>query len=143
LQQPLKVTVYLKGDNFPSAMKKLQRSTRDMLSDLQAYSNGQLTFEFTDPVAKIKDLSQDQQEAAYDTLESKGIIGQNYSVKTDNGLSQMMIFPQALVQYQGKTIPVSLMQSRIGLSDDEVVNNSIQKPLILFFITKKKKHDRW
>jgi ABC-2 type transport system permease protein len=126
LQQPLKVTVYLKGDNFPSAMKKLQRSTRDMLSDLQAYSNGQLTFEFTDPVAKIKDLSQDQQEAAYDTLESKGIIGQNYSVKTDNGLSQMMIFPQALVQYQGKTIPVSLMQSRIGLSDDEVVNNSIQ-----------------
>ena len=126
LQQPLKVTVYLKGDNFPSAMKKLQRSTEDMLSDLQAYTHGELTFNLVDPVASIKNLSEDQQKDAYDSLESKGIIGQNYSVKTDNGLSQMMIFPEALVQYQGKTIPVSLMQSRIGLSDDQVVNNSIQ-----------------
>ena len=126
LQQPLKVTVYLKGDNFPSAMKKLQRSTEDMLSDLQAYTHGELTFNLVDPVASIKNLSEDQQKDAYDSLESKGIIGQNYSVKTDNGLLQMMIFPEALVQYQGKTIPVSLMQSRIGLSDDQVVNNSIQ-----------------
>ena len=126
LQKPVKVTVYLKGDNFPSGMKKLQRSTRDMLSDLQAYTHGNLQYNFVDPVANIKNLSEDQQRAVYDTLDSKGIVGQNYSVQNDNGVSQMMIFPEALVEYNGKSIPVSLMQSRIGLSDEEVVNNSIQ-----------------
>jgi ABC-2 type transport system permease protein len=126
LRQPLKVTIYLKGDNFPAEMKKLQRGTRDMLSDLQAYSNGQLTFDLVDPVANIKNLSEDQQKQAYDSLDAKGIIGQNYSIKTDNGLSQLMLFPEALVQYRGRSIPVNLLQSRIGLSEDEVVNNSIQ-----------------
>jgi ABC-2 type transport system permease protein len=128
LQEPVKVTVYLKGDNFPPEMKKLQRATRDMLNDLQAYTHGELKFDFIDPLAK-KDLSDDEKKAVYDTLESKGIIGQNYSVKTDNGISQMILFPAALVEYKGRSIPVSLMQSQnsmSNLSDDEMVNNSVQ-----------------
>jgi ABC-2 type transport system permease protein len=126
LNQPIKVTVYLKGDNFPSWAKRLQRSTRDMLSDLQAYTHGNLTYDIVDPIADIKDLPDTAQKAVYDSLEAKGIVGQGYSVKTDNGMSQLLLFPEALVQYQGKQIVVNLMQSRIGLSDDEVVNNSIQ-----------------
>jgi len=38
----------------------------------------------------------------------------------------MLIFPEALVQYGGKEIAVNLLQSRIGLSDDDIYNNSIQ-----------------
>ena len=128
IREPVKVTVYLKGDNFPPEIKKLQRATSDMLSDLQAYAHGQLKFEIVDPLGK-KDLSDDDKKAVYDTLESKGIIGQNYSTKTDNGVSQMLLFPAALVQYEGRSIPVSLMQSQNSMSsqsDDETVNNSIQ-----------------
>jgi len=126
LSQPIKVTVYLKGDNFPSWAKRLQRSTRDMLSDLQAYTHGNLTYDIVDPIADIKNLPDTAQKAVYDSLEAKGIVGQGYSVKTDNGMSNLLLFPEALVQYQGKQIVVNLMQSRIGLSDDEVINNSIQ-----------------
>jgi ABC-2 type transport system permease protein len=126
LTSPVKVTVYLQGDNFQGWMKRLQHATRDMLGDLQAYSHRQIQYEFVDPIAGIKSLPDSSQKTVYDSLESKGIIGQGYSIKTDNGISQMLIFPEALVQYQGRQIAVNLMQSRMGLSDDEVANNSIQ-----------------
>ncbi len=126
LKQPVTIAVYLQGDNFPANMKRLQRATRDMLSDLQAYSNDKLQFAFIDPIAIIKRLPDDQQKAAYDSLQAKGIVGQPNSIKTDNGVTQMLIFPEALIQFEGKQIAVNLLQSRIGLSDEEVYNNSIQ-----------------
>jgi len=126
LDQPLKVTVYLKGDNFQPWMKHLQRATLDMLGDLQAYTHGQMEYGSVDPTIGIKGLPDTAQKAVYDSLEAKGIVGQGYSIKTDNGISQMVIFPEATVTYNGRTIAVNLLQSRIGLSDDEVANNSIQ-----------------
>ncbi|MBK0378387.1 gliding motility-associated ABC transporter substrate-binding protein GldG [Mucilaginibacter segetis] len=125
LPQPVNVTVYLQGDNFPGGMKRLQTSVRDMLSDLQAYSHHQLDFVFLDP---LKGLSQDEQKQAFENLQAKGIEAQNLSVKTDDGLSQKIIFPFALVEYRGKSIPVKLLQtqSSVNLSPDEVLNNSIQ-----------------
>ncbi len=126
LKKPVNVFVYLQGDNFPANMKRLQRATRDMLSDLQAYSHNKLQFIFVDPIAEIKRLPDDEQKSAYDSLQAKGIVGQPNSVKTDNGVTQMLIFPQALVQYGGRQIAVNLLQTRIGLSDEEVYNNSIQ-----------------
>ena len=126
LDQPLKVTVYLKGDNFQPWMKHLQRATLDMLGDLQAYTHGQMEYGSVDPTIGIKGLPDTAQKAVYDSLEAKGIVGQGYSIKTDNGISQMVIFPQAMLTYNGRTIAVNLLQSRIGLSDDEVANNSIQ-----------------
>jgi len=126
LKGPVTIAVYLKGDNFPGGMKRLQRATRDMLSDLQAYSHGKLQFDFVDVVAAIKKLPDDEQKAEYDSLQVRGIAAQPYSVKTDNGVTQMLIFPEALVQYGGKEIAVNLLQSRIGLSDDDIYNNSIQ-----------------
>jgi ABC-2 type transport system permease protein len=126
IRAPVRIVVYLKGDNFSSEMKRLQRASRDMLIDLQAYSHDRLQFEFVDPIAGIKNLPDTAQKAIYDSLEAKGIIGQPNSVKTDNGVTQMLIFPEALIQYRGKQIAVNLLQSRIGLSEEEVYNNSIQ-----------------
>jgi ABC-2 type transport system permease protein len=126
LKSPVTIAVYLQGDNFPGGMKRLQRATRDMLSDLQAYSHKNLKFEFVDVVASIKKLPDDEQKAEYDSLQARGIVAQPYSIKTDNGVTQMLIFPEALIQFGGKEIAVNLLQSRIGLSDDEIYNNSIQ-----------------
>ncbi len=123
LPAPVRIVVYLQGDNFPGTMKRLQRATRDMLSDLQAYSHNKLQFEFVDPIAAIKKMPDNQQEAEYDSLRARGIVGQPNSVKIDNGVTQMLIFPEALVAFGGRTIAVNLLQSRIGLSEDEVYNN--------------------
>ncbi|WP_295673828.1 gliding motility-associated ABC transporter substrate-binding protein GldG [uncultured Mucilaginibacter sp.] len=126
LKAPVRVIVYLQGDNFPPNMKRLQRATRDLLSDLQAYSNRKLEFYFVDPIAAIKKMPENLQKAEYDSLQVRGIVGQPYSTKTDNGVTQMLIFPEALIQFEGKDIAVNLLQSRIGLPEEEVYNNSIQ-----------------
>ncbi len=126
LKAPIRVVVYLKGENFSGEMKRLQGATRDMLGDLQAYSHGKLQFEFVDPVAAIKSLPDSMQKAAYDSLQAKGIAGQTSSVKTDNGVTQLLIFPEALLQFGQQQIAVNLLQSRIGLSDEDVYNNSME-----------------
>ncbi|MBD1394847.1 gliding motility-associated ABC transporter substrate-binding protein GldG [Mucilaginibacter glaciei] len=125
LQQNVIVTVYLQGDNFPGGMKRLQSATKDMLSDLQAYSHSKLTFAFIDP---LKGVAEDQQKPVFDDLEAKGILAQNLSVKTDDGVSQKVIFPFALVNYGDKSIAVKLLetQSSVNVTPDEVLNNSIQ-----------------
>jgi len=122
LKEPVSVTVYLEGD-FPSGFKRLSRATKDLLSDYKAYSDGNLQFVFVDPTAG---KSQDEQQIFFDELSQKGLEPTNLSVKTENGLSQKVIFPAASVSFNGKEIPVKLLQTRIGLSPEEVLNNSIQ-----------------
>ncbi|MBE9585456.1 gliding motility-associated ABC transporter substrate-binding protein GldG [Mucilaginibacter sp. JRF] len=123
LHAPVKVTVFLQGDNFPGGFKRLQRAVRDMLSDLQSYSHRKLEFDFVDP---LEGLSTEEQNNTITNFQNRGIEPTNLSVKTDDGLSQKMIFPAAMVSADGKDIPVKLLQNRIGLSPDEVLNNSIQ-----------------
>jgi ABC-2 type transport system permease protein len=124
LQQPVKVTVYLQGD-LTGGMKRLQRATNDMLSDLQAYSHHKLQFEFIDP---LKGKSTEQQDQTINDLQARGIEPTALSVKTDNGVIQNTIFPAAMVSANGRDVPVKLLyqQSQMGLSADEVLNNSIQ-----------------
>jgi ABC-2 type transport system permease protein len=124
LDKPVKVTVYLQGD-LTGGMKRLQRATNDMLSDLQAYSHHKLQFEFVDP---LKGLSPEQQEQAVNDLHTRGIEATALSVKTDDGVTQKTIFPAAMVSANGKDLPVTLLyqQSQMGLTADEVLNNSIQ-----------------
>ncbi|MDB5010996.1 MAG: gldG [Mucilaginibacter sp.] len=122
LKQPVKVTIYLQGD-FPGGMKRLQYATKDMLSDLQAYSHRKLQFEFADP---LKGMNTQEQDQAIQSLKDKGLEPNYLSVKTDNGLTQKLFIPGALVTANGKEVPVNLLQKRIGLSDDEQLNNSIQ-----------------
>ena len=122
LKEPVRVTVYLKGD-FPSGFKRLSSATKDLLIDYKAYAGSNLTYDFVDPIAG---KNQQEQEEIYKQLQQKGIEPTNLSVKTESGLSQKIIFPAAVVSYKGKEIPVKLLQTRVGVSPEEVLNNSIQ-----------------
>jgi ABC-2 type transport system permease protein len=122
LQKPVKITVYLQGD-FPGGMKRLQRATRDMLNDLQAYSRGELTYDFVDPIKGMTETGQDQ---VVQSLKAAGLEPTFLSIKTDDGLTQKLIVPGAMVVVGTKQLPVNLLQKRMALSDDEQLNNSIQ-----------------
>jgi len=124
LPQEVKVTVYLEGGDLPPGFKRLQRATRDMLVDLEAYSHGgKIQYEFVNPLAG---MGVQQQNDVIKELVGRGIDVTNLSVKTDNGLTQKIIFPSAMVNCNGKEIAVKLLQNRQGLSSEEVLNNSIQ-----------------
>ncbi|MDP3467404.1 MAG: gliding motility-associated ABC transporter substrate-binding protein GldG [Daejeonella sp.] len=121
LDEEVQVTVYLEGD-FPAGFLRLRNTTADLLRDFKAYSNGNLKFDFVNPLSG----DQKSQEEAYQLLLEKGIEPTNLSVKTEDGMSQKIIFPAALITYKGRQIPVKLLQSRSGISPEEVLNNSIQ-----------------
>jgi len=123
LPKDVKVTVYLEGNNFPSAFKRLRSATTDMLNDLEAYSHHKLQFDFVDP---LKGQSNDQQQQTLQALGEKGIEPTNLSEKTENGLTQKLIIPYAVVSSGDKEIPVKLLLNRIGLSPEDQLNNSIQ-----------------
>ncbi|MEO6150842.1 MAG: gliding motility-associated ABC transporter substrate-binding protein GldG [Mucilaginibacter sp.] len=135
LAAPVKVIVYLQGDNLPAGFKRLQQAAKDMLIDLGSYSHGDLQFEFVDPLTT---LSAEEQESRIQELQDRGIDATNLSIKTDDGLSQKIIFPAAMVAANNREIPVKLLQTRIGLSPDEVLNNSIQNLEYVFTSAIKK-----
>ncbi|MFA6944425.1 MAG: gliding motility-associated ABC transporter substrate-binding protein GldG [Pedobacter sp.] len=120
-KEEVRITVYLEGD-FPAGFKRLRSSTADLLRDFKSYSNGNLNFDFVNPMSG----DQKSQEEAYQQLTDKGIEPTNLSVKTGDGMSQKIIFPAALITYNGVQIPVRLLQTRSGISPEEVLNNSIQ-----------------
>lgn len=121
LTENIQVTVYLEGD-FPSGFKRLRNSTRDILIDFKAYSGGKLHFDFVNPLKG----SQAEQEARYADLLDKGIEPTSLNVTTEEGRSQKLIFPTALISYGDRQIPVNLLQNRAGATPDEILNNSIQ-----------------
>lgn len=135
LQGPVSITVYLEGTDFPSGFKRLQGSARDILTDFSAYANHDLQVEFINPLAGA---NQEQQNEILYNLQMQGIEPTNLSVKTDNGLSQKTIFPAAIVRFNDQQIPVQLLQTRIGLSPEEVLNNSIQNLEYVFSSAIKK-----
>lgn len=121
LQDEVQITVYLEGD-FPAGFKRLRNSTDDLLRDFDSYADGKLQFDFVNPLTG----DQKSQEDAYQRLIDLGIEPTNLSVKTEDGMSQKLIFPSALITYKGLQIPVKLLQNRAGISPEEVLNNSIQ-----------------
>jgi len=121
LEDELQITVYLEGD-LPGGFKRLRNSTRDILEDFKAYSGGNLQYAFVNPSSgDIKN-----QEIALQDLSAKGIEPTNLSVKTEEGMSQKLIFPAALLTYRGKQLAVKILQNRAGASPEEVLNNSAQ-----------------
>lgn len=121
LDDEMQVTVYLDGD-FPAGFKRLQHAVADLLSDYKAYSGNKLSYKFVNP----SEGGDEQANLLYQQLSEKGLLATNLSVKTEEGLSQKIIFPSAIIAYKGKDIPVNFLQSRMGASPEEVLNNSVQ-----------------
>ncbi len=113
--------IYLEGE-FPAGFKRLRRETREMLDQFRAYTDN-IQYEFINPSA-----SSDPKERndVYQLLMERGLSPTDLQVKTKEGSSQQIIFPGAIVSHKGKEIPVELLINQMGVTPEEVLNNSIQ-----------------
>jgi len=113
--------VYLYGD-YPAGFKRLERETRDMLNEFRAF-NKNIEYKFINPSE-----SQDnkERELIYRQLVDKGLEPTDLQVRTNDGTSQRIIFPGAIVSFQGKEIPLSLLTSQRGTPPEEILNNSVE-----------------
>ena len=133
LKGDIQIKVYLDGD-LPAGFRQLRSATRDLLIDFKAYSKGSFHVDFVNPSSG----DSKKQENTFQNLISKGIEPTSLSVKTEEGLTQKNIFPEALITYEGKQMAVRLLQTRSGLSPEEVLNNSIQNLEYAFASSLKK-----
>ena len=121
LPHGIHVTVFLDG-KLPAGFTRLRKATTDLLSDLKAYSGGNLTYSFVNPMEG--DAQQQQQNT--EVLAEMGILPTNLNVRTESGFSQQLIFPGALITFNEEEIAVNLLQNRSGAPHEQVLNNSVQ-----------------
>ena len=116
------VKVYLKGD-FPAGFDRLQSATQELLDEFRVYADDNIEYEFIDPTA-IDD--QKQRDAFYKQLYEKGIEPTNLEQKSEDGFSQQIIFPGALLTFKGREVPIKLLDTQVGTSPEMQLNNSAQ-----------------
>lgn len=113
--------VYLDGE-FPAGFKRLKRETKEMLDQFRAYSDN-VQYEFINP-SESADAA--ERNAVYQRLIERGLNPTDLQVKTNDGSSQQIIFPGAIVSHKNEEIPLELLISQMNVPPEEVLNNSIQ-----------------
>ncbi|MDF2438195.1 MAG: hypothetical protein K0Q95_2571 [Bacteroidota bacterium] len=116
------VKVYLEGD-FPAGFKRLRNETKEMLDEFRAYSNNNIEYEFINPSSNP---DKTQQNEVFKQLYDRGLTPTPLEVKEENGTSQQIIWPGALVSYKGRETPWNLLKTQMGTSAEGQLNNSIQ-----------------
>lgn len=113
--------VYLDGD-FPAGFKRLQKETQEMLDEFRAY-NENIQYEFINPSASS---DKKERESLYAQLYQSGLNPTQLQVNKDDGMTQQVIFPGALVAYKGKELPIDLLTTQLGAPPEQQLNNSVQ-----------------
>jgi ABC-2 type transport system permease protein len=135
VNQPINITVFLNG-NLPSAFKRLQKATSDLLNDYKANASVKIKIVFTDPV---DGLSPQEQDTVLNHLYQIGIEPTSLNLKNDAGFTQKNIFPMAIVQCGDRQVPVKLLQTLNAAGGyEENINNSIQNLEYVFSSAIKK-----
>ena len=114
------VQVFLEGE-FPAGMKRLRNSTQEMLNEFRAYAGNNIEYEFIDP---LEDVEGKERQRIIDVLTQKGIIPRRL-IESQEGYSEKVFFPAALVAYKGRELPVTLLLEQLNQGPQEVINNSI------------------
>lgn len=115
VHKPMTFDIYLEGD-FPASFRQLQNETKFMLEEFRRI-NPKIDFKFIDPI-KTK-MSQD-------TLMAMGMQPSVLPDMKDGKISEIVLFPYAVLKYnnQGTSIPLIINQQ--GLSPADQLNKSVE-----------------
>lgn len=126
LEYPVKIRVYLEGKDLPVGFKKLRNSIRDQLDVFQIYAGESLEIEFINPVAGEK---KEERFVVYHELYKHGLIPYESKEMSKTGeLSEKLIFPFAIIQYQDRETGVELLSNNptVPRNSEENINHSIE-----------------
>lgn len=102
LTEELEVTIFLKGE-FPSGFRKLAANTEQFLRLLKEENPGRIRYRFLSPLEEVA-----TDKTWGDSLLSLGALNINLTVQKKAGQTSNIIFPVALINYQGKQSLISL-----------------------------------
>lgn len=118
IDSPLIIDVFLEGDLNPD-FKKLSNETKFLLEEYSAFNNN-ISFTFLDPLEDVVNRDKNIQN-----LFNRGLAPVELSVKIDGKLSQELVFPWALVSYNGETKKINLLKENLNSNEEQIISNSI------------------
>ncbi|HET7360515.1 MAG TPA: Gldg family protein, partial [Salinimicrobium sp.] len=120
VQKPLNIEVFLKGE-FPAEFRKLQFETRQILEEFAAH-NPNIKFSFINP---LKDGG--NTGAVASRFYEMGMTPARINVVENGRSSETIVFPWAVVHYNGNSDPVQLLINTLGATRQERITASVQQ----------------
>lgn len=115
------VKCYLHGE-FPAKFKRLEQAVKERLDEFADYSDGLVKYTFIDPYESDDEKTQAETENA---LYEDGLRFTRLSYE-ENGVKKFKnIWPEAVIEYKGKSYPVHLFKSNNPDPQDAMINASI------------------
>jgi gliding-associated putative ABC transporter substrate-binding component GldG len=117
---PVIIDVLLEG-NLPAEFSKLQTETILLLEQF-ASKNKNIKFDLVNPLEGTSSREQTIAE-----LQQIGLTPANVTIEENGKVSQELVFPWAMVNYNNKTVRVPLLKNKLGASSEDRINNSVQQ----------------
>jgi ABC-2 type transport system permease protein len=114
------VDVYLKG-KFPAGLQRMQEAVRERLRSFKDIAPTKIVFRFVDPYEGKND--KEKKAVAHD-LGNKGIRTLELKTEAEDEYSMKFFVPYALVQYNGREMPIYLLDAPPDRSTAEQLNYS-------------------
>jgi ABC-2 type transport system permease protein len=111
LDSTVDITVLLSGD-IKSEFKKLSNSTQELLENFKNYGGKNIQYKFEIPGEGLDDSAKSK---VFESLIQMGLrpTNQKVQLKEGEGNNNRQIFPAAIVNYHGKSIPIDLLQGQV------------------------------
>jgi gliding-associated putative ABC transporter substrate-binding component GldG len=122
LDDKVEIEVFLTGE-LSAGFKRLSIASEELLNEFKEYGKTNLEYSFVRPGEGLPDSLRYQ---VYDSLVNIGIKPFNNQVTSKEGeeTTERLIFPAAIVKYNGRQIPVDLMSGKSGLDEESTLNYS-------------------
>jgi gliding-associated putative ABC transporter substrate-binding component GldG len=119
-ETPVIVDVLLDG-NIPAEFTKLKAETIQLLESF-ASKNSNIKYNLVDP---LEDSENPQETVAQ--LQSLGLQPANVTVEENGKVSNELVFPWAMVNFNDQTVRVPLLKNKLGSTAEDRINNSVQQ----------------
>ncbi|MEE1963230.1 gliding motility-associated ABC transporter substrate-binding protein GldG [Allomuricauda taeanensis] len=117
---PVIIDILLDG-NIPPEFSRLKTETVQLLESF-ASKNTNIKYNLVDP---LEDEERAQQTIA--ELQGLGLQPANVTVEENGKVSNELVFPWAMVNYNDQTVKVPLLKNKLGSTSEERINNSVQQ----------------
>ena len=115
------VTIYLAGD-LPTGLKQLQRAAQELLDEFKVYAKHPIYYQIVDPNA----ATLQERKKLFKKLAEKGIQPTNLFIQKHGQRTEKLIYPGALVTYQGRAMGVMLLKGSKMTAPAQMVSQSIE-----------------
>lgn len=119
-ETPVIVDVLLDG-NIPAEFSKLKSETIQLLESFGS-KNSNIKYNLVDP---LEGTENPQETVAQ--LQGLGLQPANVTVEENGKVSNELVFPWAMVNYNDQTVKVQLLKNKLGSTAEDRINNSVQQ----------------